>query len=128
MKKFLVLLACLFVVNIQAQVSTDSLISYIYETWPDTRPYIEANDASYIKVIELDTVISEYLRVWKAYNGARLLEIHAGTNIIAIVGLSNAGGVVADTFKVDPYYFIFSKPGTEIPSYWNKPLRKLESQ
>ena len=128
MKKLLIISFLIFVSCIKAQVSSDSLVKYIYNAWPTTREYIESNDNSYVKVVQLDTVISPYLRIWKAYNGARLLEVHAGTNIIVIVGLSNTSGVVADTFKLDDYYFICSKPITEIPGYWNKPLRKLESQ
>jgi hypothetical protein len=128
MKRSLVVLVVLFAGLLRAQITADSLISFIYQNWPDVREYIEENVPSYAKTIEQDTVLSSYLRIWKAYSGARLLEVHSGTNILAIIGLSNSGGVVLDTFKVDEYYFICSKPITAIPDYWNKVLRRLESQ
>ena len=63
MKKLLIISFLIFVSCIKAQVSSDSLVKYIYNSWPETREYIELNDDSYTKVVELDTVLSAYLRV-----------------------------------------------------------------
>lgn len=124
MKK--IIFCLLFTGTIFAQ---DSLIvDYIYKHFPETRPYIEVQKAETYALVTLDTTLSDYVRVWKAYNGLRLCEIHAGLDIIAIVPLGKKDGIVLDTFKDDEYLFLGEFSGDDIPNHYNKVIRKIEEK
>ena len=119
----------IMVIGCAAQTSDSVIVNYLYNNFPNTQEYIEANKLDVYKIVQADSVYSEYVRSWKAFNGVRLLEIHAGSNIIAICGLPNKeGGVLSDTYNEDAYFFIGPNIRGSIPAHYDRVLRRLEQQ